>query len=297
MTDSLAITGIFLLGASAGSLVSYLYYRGAAGEYRKSIEGTFADLSRSGPTKAESKMKALIVCRNPETIGIFSHLFREVGVETQTCDSESQVIDRLTSNKFEALVMDFDELSGCPDTVSSVRSVRPNQDIALFAIASQGRAKSTASSLGNSFVIERPLVLSEIRSLLRTVYGRMLRSSQAYFRMNVEIPVSLARASGPVLQCTTLNISQNGMAVVTPVSLDSGELLRLMFAIPHADAVVSANGTVIWDNGQGKAGIRFECSSASAQARFFEWLHDHFCIRLGGQSLSTEDQRKPAHAC
>jgi len=114
----------------------------------------------------------------------------------------------------------------------------------------------------------------------------MIRSSQAYFRINVEIPVSLARAAGRVLQCSTLNISQNGMAVITPVSLDTGEVLKLMFVIPHTDVVVSAEGTVIWDNAKGKAGIRFECSSAAAQARFLEWLHDHFCIRLGAQSVN-----------
>jgi len=285
-----------MLGASAGSLVSYLYCRRAVGEYRKSIEGAFAEFKRSGPTNAEHEMKALIVCRDPETIGIFSHLFREVGVQTQTCESESHVLARLTSSKFEAVMMDFDGLSGCPDVIKSVRAVRPNQDIALFAIASESQTKAAASTLSNTFVIERPLVLSEIRSLLRTLYGRMVRSSQAYFRMNVEIPVSLGRASGPVLQCTTVNVSQNGMAVLTPVSLDSGELLHLVFAIPHTDAVVSAEGTVIWDNGQGKAGIRFECSSASAQTRLIEWLHDHYCMRLGGQSLRTEVHGKPVYA-
>ena len=179
---------------------------------------------------------------------------------------------------------------------AEVRAVRPNQDIALFAIASGSHAKAAALNLDNTFVTGRPLVLSEVRSMLRTVYGRMVRSSQAYFRMNVEIPVSLARSSGPVLRCTTVNISQTGMAVATPLALDSGELLHLMFAIPHTDVVVSAEGTVIWDNRKCKAGIRFECSSASAQARFFEWLHDHFCMRLDGHNLNPEVQRKPVYA-
>jgi DNA-binding response OmpR family regulator len=281
-----------MVGASAGSALSYLHWRTALQRYRKSIESTCAQFKRSECAGINCRMKALILCRDAETVGIVSHLFREVGVETQTCPSESHVLARLISNKFEALVVDCDELANCAELVKSLRNLRPNQDLPVFAITSEGRAKAAASSFGNALMIERPFVLSEIRSLLRTVYGRMLRSSQAYFRMNVEIQVSLARASGPVQQCSTLNISQNGMAVITPVSLDVGEVLNLMFAIPHTDVVVSAEGTVIWDDGKGKAGIHFECSSARAQAHFFEWLHDHFCMRLDAQSVAAQFMEK-----
>jgi hypothetical protein len=288
LADPVAILGVFMVGASAGSALSYLHWRTALHRYRESIESACAEFNRKECADINYKMKALLLCRDPETVGIVSHLFREVGVETQTCESESHVLTRLASSKFEAFVLDGEELATCPDVVKNVRAVPPNQGVPLFVIASEGRAKAAASSLDNAFLIERPLVLSDIRSLLRTVYGRMIRSSQAYFRMNVEIPVSLARAAGLVLQCSTLNISQNGMAVLTPVSLDAGEVLKLMFVIPHTDVVVSAEGTVIWDNAKGKAGIHFECSSAPTQARFFEWLHDHFCMRLDTQSVNAQ---------
>ena len=73
-------------------------------------------------------------------------------------------------------------------------------------------------------------------------------------------------------------------------------MLHLVFAIPHTDVVVSAEGTVIWDDGYGKSGIRFKCSSASAEARYFEWLHDHFFMRPNARYFDTEIQRNPAYA-
>ena len=269
-----------MLGASGGSLLTRLHCQTALSEYRKSINSAFLDLNRGESVNSHLKMKALVVCRNHQTIGILSHLFREVGVETQICETESSLLDHLRSNKYEALVVDFDDLSGSAEIVKSARDVRPNKDIALFAIASNSHMRAAALTWENTFMVRRPLVLSEVRSLLRTVYGRMVRSSQEYFRMNAEIPVTLARAHGPVLQCTTVNISQNGMAIMTPAPLDRGELLHLVFAIPQTDVVVSAEGTVIWDNSQGKAGIRFECSAASTQARLFEWLNNHFRVKL-----------------
>ena len=288
LADPIVILGVFIVGASAGSTLSYLHWRTAHQRYRKSIESACAEFSRKECADINCKMKALLLCRDPGTVGIVSHLFREVGVETQTCESESHVLTRLASNKFEALVLDGDEAAVCLQIVKSVRAVPANRGLPLFVIASEGCAEAAASTLVNTFVIDRPLVLSDIRSLLRTVYARMVRSSQAYFRMNVEIPVSLARAAGPVLQCYTLNISQNGIAVITPVSLKSGEVLKLMFVIPHTDVVVSAEGTVIWDNAKDKAGVRFECSSAAAHVRFLEWLRSF--LYANGCS-----EHKPAH--
>jgi DNA-binding response OmpR family regulator len=296
LSNPLAITGTFILGASAGSLISYIRYRGAVGRYRKAIEGAFADVDRSERIKANYRMKALIVSGTRETIDIFSYLFREVGIEADNCHSKSQAIDLVRSEKLDALVLDFDNLSGCSEIVESLRGIRPNREIPLFAIASESPAKATALALSSNFVIERPLVPLQIKSLLRTVYGRMLRSSQAYFRLNVELSVSIARAAGPLLNGRTLNVSQNGMALTSAMSLDTGEMLHLVFAIPHTDVVVSAEGIVIWDDGHGKSGIRFKCSSASAEARYFEWLHDHFFIRPEGQYLDTEIQRNPAYA-
>jgi DNA-binding response OmpR family regulator len=296
LSNPLAITGIFMLGASAGSLVSYIRCRGAVRKYQKTIEGAFADIDRSERINTNYRMKALVVSGNRQTIDIFAYLFREVGIEAANCDSKSRAIDRVTSEKFDALVLDFDNLSGCSEIVENVRGIRPNREIPLFAIASENQAKATALALSSNFVIERPLVPQQIKSLLRTVYGRMLRSSQAYFRLNIELSVSMARASGPLLNGRTLNVSQNGMALTSPVSLKTGEMLHLVFAIPHTDVVVSAEGTVIWDDGHGKSGIRFKCSSASAEARYFEWLHDHFFMRPNAQYLDTEIQRNPAYA-
>jgi CheY-like chemotaxis protein len=155
-------------------------------------------------------MRALVVCRDAEIIRIFSQIFLEVGIETEKCGSESQAIDQLMSDKFEALVLDFDKLPDCPDVVRRVREIRPNKTAQVFAIASNDEATTRALESGSTFVLKRPPVPFQVRNLLHTVYGRMLRSLQAYFRLNIEFTVSIARALGRLLQCTTINISQQG---------------------------------------------------------------------------------------
>ena len=152
----------------------------------------------------------------------------------------------------------------------------------VIAVATSGDMNQAASAGGASFIVERPLLPKRIRDLVRAAYGRMLRDGQTYFRMAVELPVSIRRVSGTILQCTTLNLSQRGMAITssTPLGVPAGEQINIGFAIPNTDIFVSAKGKVIWDDKHGKTGITFECTCPSVEARFFNWLHDHFLMTL-----------------
>jgi len=211
---------------------------------------------------------------------IFAQVFCALDIDTDTCVLESAAIDQLSAEKVEALVLDLDGTDGYGDILSRVKRANRNTNLIVFAVASDRRAQEAACALGDAFIIRRPLVPSHIRDLMRRVYGRTLRSSQEYFRLTVELPVSILRRSGSLLHCTSMNLSQSGMAIKTDCSFDAGEPVTIAFAIPNSDVCVNAEGTVIWDDRHGKAGIRFDCSSPGMQLRFFEWLHHHFFSRF-----------------
>ena len=277
LSDPLAVVVIFMMGAAAGALVTYAKQKHVLAEYRKALELAVHEKKPPAESKAGLGLKALIVGRDPEMIRIFSDVLRERGVEARKCVLESAALDQLSSEKFEALILDFDEIEGCPNILKSLPG--PNKRVPVFAVASDSHKKQAASDLGTSFVVERPLALPQIRDFLRAAYGRILREGQSYFRLAVELPVSIRRGSGGLLQCTTLNLSGTGMAVNSPSTLTIGEQINVAFAIPNTDVFVGAEGKVIWDNKHGKTGISFECANASIQSRLNEWLQDHFFIR------------------
>jgi DNA-binding response OmpR family regulator len=227
-------------------------------------------------------MKALVISRDPELISGLSAVFREKRISIQECSLDSAA-EQLSSDKFVAVVLDFDQAPGCANVLENVPGA--NKRIVVFAVASDSTSKAIASRLGADFAIERPLYPDRLRDLLAMSYGRMLRDSQTYFRLAIELGVSIRTANGKLLQCTTLNISQTGMAVRTPESFSIGEAIHLAFAVPNTEIFVSAEGKVIWDDKHGKAGISFECTSSSVHGPFREWLHDHFHMKLETKSL------------
>jgi CheY-like chemotaxis protein len=272
LSDPLATVGVFMLGASGGAFLMYIKYRQFFGIRHKTLPAEPASTPAPAGSKSHLGLKALIVGHDPEGTSVFSHVLRERGIEIQKCFSEAAALEQLASAKFQAVIVDSDEID-CAGMLKNLP--RPNERVLVVAIASQSN-KAAVTGAGISFVIERPLTAEQVREVLRVAYGPILRDGQQYFRLTAELPVSIRKASGAVLRGMTLNVSQTGMAVKSESSFTAGEPVNIAFAVPNTDIVVSAEGKIIWDDKHGKTGISFQCDSSSAQSRYHEWLHDHF---------------------
>jgi len=209
-------------------------------------------------------------------VGIFSSLFREMGMQVQSCNDEQEATKDIAVSKYEALVLDCDDL---PDTIPVIRNVRDsrsNKNAVVFAVATDGQTRRRVFDEGANFTFERPLVVPQLKMAIRAAYGLMLRERRRYFRYAIGLQVRIRRDSGVELECQSINISQNGMAVNCPSPLQIGESLGIVFSMPAAALTVSARGTVVWGDGHAKAGISFVCTSADVQNRLAAWLVDQF---------------------
>jgi DNA-binding response OmpR family regulator len=287
LSNTLALTTAFIAGSASGALLTYFRQKHALSGLRRLLKINVRAANQPSDNDARFVMKALIIARDPEMIGILSDVFRQKRISTQQCSAEIAV-EQLSSDKFAAVVLDFDQLPGCDHVLQNLPGA--NKRVVVIAVASEPVANAIASRLGASFILERPLDPGRVRDVVTSAYGRMLRDSQVYFRLAVELRVSVRRSDGKLLQCTTLNISQTGMAVKTPAVFTVGEAIQLVFAIPNTDIFVSADGKVIWDDKHGKAGISFECASSSADRAFHDWMHDHFHMNLETKFASDAQQ-------
>jgi hypothetical protein len=149
----------------------------------------------------------------------------------------------------------------------------------LLAIATNDAAKKRASGYGPAFVLERPLVALRVARVLRAVYGLMVQDRRRYFRLAIELAVSIRTSSGAELKCKTINISSEGMALHTPSPLQSGETVGVVFAIPNPGPLMIAEATVIWDDKHGKSGLQFHFANSQDKDRISEWLDSEFYMQ------------------
>jgi DNA-binding response OmpR family regulator len=277
----MTITTTFILGSASGALITHALLADLQQQDVVKIPLPAPDLPAD--STAHCAMRALIVASEPEMISTLSQVFREKRILAQECICDA-AIEQLSSDKFAALVLDLDHVPRSADLLQRLPGA--NKRVLVIAVASDDASKAIASRLGVSFIIERPVQPERLRNLVASAYGRMLRDNQVYFRLAIELPVSIRKPDGKLLKCTSLNVSQTGMAVNTPEAFAVGERIHIAFAIPNTDIFVSAEGKVIWDDKHGKAGISFECTSSSVHGSFGEWLHDHFHMNLEAASHS-----------
>jgi len=79
------------------------------------------------------------------------------------------------------------------------------------------------------------------------------------------------------LQCMTMNISSNGIAVKTPVSLKIAETMDIALLLPEP-GTVRATGIVIWDDKHGTCGLKVQCSDPEMRKKLETWLDSQFAV-------------------
>ena len=233
-----------------------------------------------------AEIRALLLTRNQETVAILTSLFREIGITVQSHMQGAETARGLESGRFEALVLDFDNVDNTGALIESLRESPSSKSALVFAVASNGSARQRALEQGANFVFERPFNKAVIKEVLQTAYGLMLRDRRRYFRHPVSLPVRLKRITGTELACTSLNISRNGMALQIPSALDLGEEVELMFNLPDSEPLVGGQGTVVWDDKHGKAGLSFQCTTLEDQNRLVKWLDAQFNEQLSSSRTS-----------
>jgi CheY-like chemotaxis protein len=236
-------------------------------------------MSLTSPIIDASEIHALLIGPDGAMSALLSQMFGEIGITAQSCSDDSRLASILSNSKFEALVLDFDNVEAGVSIICKVRESSSSKDAIVFAIATANSTRQRAFAGGANFAFGRPFVLPEIRNLLQTAYALMLQDRRRYFRCPVEYPVHIARTSGS-LQGISINVSGNGMAAKLPCSLEVGERLTLSFAMSDAELAIHAVGRVVWDDKHGKTGINFECTSAEVGKRLAAWLDAQFYRRL-----------------
>jgi len=223
-----------------------------------------------------AEIRTLLVTPDLWLVTNFTNISRELGIDAQRSAEPGGIPEELGRTKYEAVLVDFDNVPETSSILARVRASSANKNAVVIAVAS-GASREQALQQGANFVFERPLEPKEIRRVLYAAYDLMARERRRYFRCTAELPVLLTQASaGTDVRCTTINISGSGMAISTPFPMKPGEEVRLILFLQASGPVVRANGTVVWDDRHGKTGLTFQCSIQRDQGELEGWLDSNF---------------------
>ena len=101
--------------------------------------------------------------------------------------------------------------------------------------------------------------------------GALRKEQQRYFRVTVQLPLSL-NLDGKHIDATIVNISSGGLAVECPESLNHGSSLEVSFKLPDTDITLEAKAKLAWTSPGGLAGLSFAEIHPAVERQLQQWL-------------------------
>ena len=218
------------------------------------------------------QLESLLLTRDPEVIRVLGPTLEKLAIEVEVCRGARSGNEIIQSEKFDAVIVDCDDLDGGLDVLLELRKCPSNKSSVSFAILN-GTSTHKAFELGANFVLQKPLTALSAQRCFSAAVGLMARGRRRYFRYPVEFAVSLSFGPEKQVKVTASNLSEGGMAIKFKGALPRTKLTQVKFSLPGTGAAeMEPKSELAWADGAGRAGIRFLKMPRESREHLENWL-------------------------
>src|SRR5580704_3837490 len=215
---------------------------------------------------------ALLVSTDDSASEILGRVLPAMGIVVERFSDLPTAIDRLQQQRFDALVVDFDDPDAAGQVLDEARRLNSGDaPITVALVAEPARARAILSN-GAHFVLYKPLSDETAKAGLRAVAAMLKRERRRSYRVPVQAPVEITLPDTRKAEGILLDLSDTGMDVLTAEPQVPGALLNFRFELPDGSLEVQAHGQVAWANPNGQTGVHFLDLDESVKTQLQVWL-------------------------
>jgi CheY-like chemotaxis protein len=219
-------------------------------------------------------LDSLLISRDAALLGVLRPALEKISVNVQVCAETQPGSEMLARRKFDAVIIDCDDLQNGVDLLRTLRQTQSNARSVAFAVVNGKTTTQDAFQSGANFVLQKPLTPLHAARCFNAALNFMVRERRRYFRHPVDMPLRIILPHSPELAATATNVSEGGMAVRVLSKLPKDTQARFGFTLPAANISLELKGEVAWADGTGHVGIRFVEVPQSSQYQLDKWLTD-----------------------
>ncbi|HMK23067.1 MAG TPA: PilZ domain-containing protein [Terriglobales bacterium] len=201
-------------------------------------------------------LQALVVSKDDDAADVLSRVFAGFGVAVERFSEPEIALQRLAEQRFDCLVVDFDEADTARHLLETVPNGKPGVIIPMALLSQESDVRKVLSG-GAKFILRKPLQTDQTASTLRAVTALLRRERRRSFRVPVQAPAQLSLAGGDPIEGIMLDLSQTGMDVLAAQPLHPAALIGIRFELPDGSAEIDVHAEVAWANPNGQSGVRF----------------------------------------
>jgi len=228
---------------------------------------------------------ALLVSGDDAASEILGRVLPAAGIAVERLSDPGTAKDRLHQQRFDALILDFEEASGAREMYEEARRLNSgNAPVTVALVAERAQVREILSA-GAHFVLYKPLSDEKAATGLRAVTALLKRERRRAHRVAVQVPADLTLPDGSKAEGILLDLSETGMDVLTAEPQAAGALLKFHFQLPNSSLEVEAHGQVAWAQSNGQTGVRFLDVDKDTRVQ----LHEFVQAAAGGNATAADE--------
>ncbi len=217
-------------------------------------------------------LESLLLSRDPEVIRVVQPALEKLAIDVEVCRGVSSGHEILRTEKFDAIIVDCDDLKGALSVLEGLRKSASNKNSVTFAILNGSTTTQQAFQMGANFVLQKPISALNAMRCFSAAVNFMMRERRRYFRHPVEMSAKLSFGEGKDLKVSLTNLSDGGMATFFRGPLPKGGVSTVSFKLPGAATALEPKVQVAWMDDSGRAGLRFIDMPKESRAQLDAWL-------------------------
>jgi ActR/RegA family two-component response regulator len=225
------------------------------------------------------EMKALIFCEDTQFLRTANRVLNDLGVTTEVNADYGSVVAVLSTQKIDAVVVDWCQIHNLGEFFQAMRQSRLNQDCIVVAIVRDLLDLRQAFAAGVLFMLHKPASVVQIARCCRAAHSAMFARRRKSYREVTEIPASFSSRNVGLATGTILNLSEggaglsvNGEARLIMARLAAGDEVEVNFTLPGTDHSIHACGRVAWRDHEDHFGVQFQFFPGVERTRLEQWL-------------------------
>ena len=219
-------------------------------------------------------LDSLLISQDAALLGVLRPALEKISVNVQVCAGPQPSTDLLAKRKFDAVIIDCDDLPNGFDLLKTLRQSHSNGKSVSFAVVNGKTTTQQAFQTGANFVLQKPLTPLHAARCFNAALNFMVRERRRYYRHPVDMPLRISFPPVQELTATVTNVSEGGMAIRIIGKLPKEGPAQFRFTLPNSSIALELKGEVAWTDGTGHAGIRFIEVPQSSQYQLDKWLTD-----------------------
>jgi|ERR1039458_5331963 DNA-binding response OmpR family regulator len=227
-------------------------------------------------------LESLLLSRDAEVVRVLRPTLEKLSIAVEICQEAKKASEILISEKFDAVIVDCDDLQGGLEVLQCLRATPSNKNSVTFAVLN-GKKTTTqeAFGMGVNFVLQKPISTLNASRCFHAALNFMVRERRRYYRQPVKMLVKLVLGERE-LKATSTNISESGIALMLHQALPKSAAPRLQFTLPETKLALDLEAEVAWADIKGHVGLRFLNVPQSFQELLEKWLNEQMEKRLPG---------------